>query len=364
MSIASVLAVLAFVVGLASGRLRPNPGPADVGGIAWAMALILAATFAVDRAASFPRLTKLAFPFLVGVCAALARDERTGRRAVAVILVSLALASIWGLVGFVLRGASFATRARGPVGHYLTFAGQLAIGLSLALAIVLVGRDRRWRTGAGVAAALSSAALVATFTRSSWLGILGSAALMLALVQPIALVGLGGLVALLAFFAPGDYRARLLSVFDLSNRWNEQREYMWQAGARMFRDHPWTGVGLQDLHALYAQYRSPAATEPAGHLHSVPVQVAATMGIVGLTALVVLFGSLALTVGRGLRARVRKGGLAAAVQLGAAGALVAFAIAGLFEWNLGDEEVLHPLYALIGLAWASRGWNEDSEPAP
>jgi len=362
MSIASVLAAVALLLLLATGSTRWNRSPADVGAIAWAVALILAAAFALDRAASLPRLTKLAFPFLVGVAATHARDPRTGRRAIGLLLLSLGLASLWGIVGFVLRGASFASRARGPVGHYLTFAGQLAIGASLALAIVLVGRERRWRIAAAAVLGVALTALIATFTRSSWLGIVGSTALMLALVQPLALVGLGGLVLLLAFFAPGEYRARLLSVFDLSSRWNEQREYMWQAGVRMYREHPWTGVGLEDLHALYARYRSPAATEPAGHLHSVPVQVAATMGTVGLVALLVLFVSLALTVGRGLVARVRRGGLAAAVQLGAAGALLAFAIAGLFEWNLGDEEVLHPLYALIGLAWASRSWDDGAAP--
>ena len=147
-------------------------------------------------------------------------------------------------------------------------------------------------------------------------------------------------------------------MFDLSSKWNEQREYMWQAGLRMFRDHPITGVGLEDLHALYERYRSPAATEPAGHLHSVPVQVAATMGTVGLIALAVLGVTLAFTTAHRLRARVRAGGLGAALALGATGALVAFAIAGLFEWNLGDEEVLHPLYALIGLAWAARLWSD------
>ena len=360
MSISSVLAVLALATGLATRRMSWDPSPADRGGIAWAVALLLAALFALDRTASLGRLHKLAFPFLVGLAASHAADERTGRRAVAVTLLSLGLASAWGLVAFVLRGASFASRARGPVGHYLTFAGQLAIGTSLAIAIVLVARDRRWRLGAAAAGALSGAALVATFTRSSWLGLLGAAAVMLALVQPWALAGLAVLIALLVKFAPGDYGARLLSVFDLSSKWNEQREYMWQAGVRMFRDHPWTGVGLEDLHALYERYRSPAATEPAGHLHSVPVQVAATMGTIGLIALAVLGVTLALTAAHRLRARVRAGGLGAALALGATGALVAIAIAGLFEWNLGDEEVLHPLYALIGLAWAARRWSDAS----
>jgi hypothetical protein len=28
-------------------------------------------------------------------------------------------------------------------------------------------------------------------------------------------------------------------------------------------------------------------------------------------------------------------------------------VAGVFEWNFGDEELLYPLYTLVGLAWAA-----------
>ena len=204
MSISSVLAALALAAGIAAGARAWDRSPADAGATAWAIALLLAALFALDRTASLGRLHKLAFPFLVGLAATYARDERAGRRAVAIVLVSLGGAALWGLVGFVLRGASFHSRARGPVGHYLTFAGQLAIGASLAFAIVLVARDRRWRIGAALAGALAGAALVATFTRSSWLGLLGACAVMLALVQPWALVGLAVVILLLVTFAPGD----------------------------------------------------------------------------------------------------------------------------------------------------------------
>lgn len=364
MSIASALTALVMCVALC---LRRNPGwnrsPADFGALAWALAMVLSAVFALDPSASFARLGKVLFPFLVGLAAWHARDPAVGRRAVAVLLVSCSLSAIFGLTAFMLRGASFASRARGPVGHYLTFAGQLAIGAAVAIAVVLVVRDRRWRWGGAACAALAVAALAATFTRSSWLGLIAGSALMLALTRPLALLPLGLAVAALAVLAPGDFRERLWSVFDLSSRWNEQRQYMWQAGARMFRDHPLTGVGLQDLRALYEQYRPPAATEAAGHLHSVPVHVAASMGLVGLAALGVLLVTLARTAGRDLRARLRRRGLSGALSLGALGALAAFAVAGLFEWNLGDEEVLHPLYALIGLAWASRSWDEDPAAA-
>jgi len=135
---------------------------------------------------------------------------------------------------------------------------------------------------------------------------------------------------------------------------------MWDAGMRMFHDHPVTGVGLQDLRDIYDQYRSPASRERAGHLHDVWVQIAATMGCVGLAAFVGLYGSLVWVATRGLRNQLARGGVAAGVRLGVTAALAGFAVAGFFEWNFGDEELLHLLYVLVGIAWAARGW--DAEP--
>src|SRR5262249_44813527 len=156
----------------------------------------------------------------------------------------------------------------------------------VGIAVVLRARDARQRWLASAVLLVCGVALAFTYTRSSWLGLIAGTALMLALVRPLGLAALFAAVAAPALFAPGTFRARLLSAFDPGNAVNEQRQLMWQAGGRMFRDHPITGVGLQDLHALYERYKSPGATEPAGHLHSVPVQVAATMGMVGLLALI------------------------------------------------------------------------------
>jgi O-antigen ligase len=137
---------------------------------------------------------------------------------------------------------------------------------------------------------------------------------------------------------------------------------MWHAGYRMFRDHPLTGVGLQDLHPLYLAYRSAGSTEVVGHLHNVFVQIAATMGVIGLVAFAWLYGALlraasaGLAPGRGLARRLRDEGMGAGVRLGVTAALLGFLVAGLFEWNFGDEELLYLLYTMVGIAWASRRW--------
>jgi O-antigen ligase len=358
----SITAGLACASAIACWIALPPPrwvrSPVDAGAIAWAIALVLATVFAVDRAGSFPRTAKAAFPFMVGLAAWHARDPRLARRALAVLLVSVALSAAFGIALYLGRGQHFPARARGAVGHYITYGGQLMIGASAAVAVALRARSAPWRVLGAVAAVLAAVALALTYTRSSWLGLAAGLALVLALVRPAGLIALVLGIGAAALLGPASFRTRLLSSFDLGSSWNEQREYMWQAGWRMFRDHPITGVGLQDLHALYQRYRSPGAWEPAGHLHSVPVQVAATMGVAGLVAWLALYGSIALTVGRGLRDRVRRGGLSGALALGAAAAFLGFAVAGLFEWNLGDEELLHPLFALVGLAWAAGRWSE------
>src|SRR5262249_13732905 len=104
----------------------------------------------------------------------------------------------------------------------------------------------------------------------------------------------------------------------------------------------------------------------AGHLHNAYVQIAASMGLVGLAAFAWLSASLVRTAWaglgalRGLSTRVRAGGLAAGVRLGVVAALAGFLVAGLFEWNFGDEELLYQLYTLVGIAWAARLWEPES----
>src|SRR4029077_11795829 len=126
-------------------------------------------------------------------------------------------------------------------------------------------------------------AVILAFTRARWLA-----------------APAGG-VAALGVVLPGAYPARAFSIFDPQSPWNRERVHMWEAGLRMLRDHPWTGVGLQDLHSLYERYKSPGAVEPAGHLHSVYVHVAATMGIGGLLALAFLAWGLLRAASRGIR---------------------------------------------------------------
>lgn len=336
-------------------RRRPRElAPVWAATLAWFAAHLLAAGFALDPAASWPRVTKGLMPAIVLVTADLARPARRLGRPVAVLLVSAGLAAVFGLVVFVSHGGGMAARARGAVGHYMTFGGQLLLVGSLAAGIVVATRAWRWRLAAAGVLAVTLAALGATFTRSAWIGFGVSLATMCAVRRPRWTLPLLAALAVAVALAPAPYRARALSAFDPHHPANLQRTYMWQAGVRMFRDHPLTGVGLEDLKPVYDRYKVPGATERAGHLHSIVFQIAATMGLVGLLAFVWLYGSLVRVTLIGLGRSLRDEGLEAGVRLGVLGTLAGFLVAGMFEWNFGDEELLYLLFTLVGLAWAAR----------
>ena len=357
----SITSVATFVLTLALLLFKPRPRwpfpPTTLAWAGWTLAMALSAAFALDPAASWPRLSKALFPGLVALAAFHSQDARLGRRALAGLLVSSAVVSVYGTVLFVAHGASFAARSRGPVGHYMTFAGQLLLIVSVATPIALLAKERRWRWLAGAAAALGAIALTGTFTRSAWIGLGVALATLLAAIRPRWLPALALLFLAGYAIAPADYRDRLHSAFDPHHPMNVERTYMWDAGLRMFRDHPATGVGLEDLHPIYDRYRSPASRERVGHLHSVPIQIAATMGTVGLLAFAALFVALLCCATIGLKPMLKTPTLATGLRVGVLGGLAGFFVAGLFEWNFGDEELLYLLFTLAGLAWSARGWD-------
>lgn len=357
MSIAAIACgLLTLSLWLRAARPELPSTPVNRAALGWFLALLASATFALAPSASLPRVSKALFPALVPLAALHTPNARSGRRVLGLLLLSSAVASLYGTIIFLARGASIASRARGPVGHYMTFGGQLLLVLSVAIPIAVLGRGWRWRLGAALTSALGLAALAATFTRSAWLGLAASLTVMLAAVRPRWLPVFAVILAGLYLLAPLEYRDRLHSAFDPRHPANLERTYMWEAGLRMFADHPVTGVGLQDLHPIYQRYRPAAAHEGAGHLHSVPIQIAATMGLLGLAAFAWLYVSLIRTAGSGLRTMLRSPDVEAGLKLGTLAGLVGFLVAGLFEWNFGDEELLYLLFTLAGLAWSARGW--------
>src|SRR5262249_6089260 len=145
----SITSIATGVLTLSLWFRRPRPHwprtPVRWAWAAWAVALVIATLFAIDPASSAFRLKKALFPSLVSLAAFHTPGRGPGRVVLATLLTSSAVAAVYGIVFFVARGASFASRARGPTGHYMTFGGQLLLWLSVAIAVAVMAPERRWK---------------------------------------------------------------------------------------------------------------------------------------------------------------------------------------------------------------------------
>src|SRR6185295_3939501 len=276
--------------------------PLDFPALGWIAALVVATVASQDPSGSAGRITKGLLLAIVPVAAYHGRDPKLTRRAIAVLLASAAIATIYALTKFVAQGGAFPVRVRGAVGHPLTYGGQAMLLAILAGAILLRSRDRRFMGAACALLALLAPALLGSYTRSAWIGTLVGFGVLIGFTRARWLPALLGAVLVLVLVMPGGYRERATSVFHPHSVWNRERIILWDAGWRMFREHPLTGVGLQDLKPWVARYRSPEAHEPPhGHMHNVYLQVLVTMGVIGFAAFVYLITALWRTAAHRIR---------------------------------------------------------------
>lgn len=337
-------AFLAIVLGILQRRVPLLRTSADAAWIAWGAACLLAAIWAIPEADSWTPMKKVLMIPLAHVTAATVLSGNRARWALRLLVGATAVTALLAAVIFLLK-------ERGPDArlsawsHYMTFAGQILLVAPAAFCASIATRGRmRWLYTLATVALLI--ALILTFTRSAWLGSIVAAVFILARMRPrlLWLVPLG--VGLLLTVAPESYRARAFSSFDLSHPNNQDRQRMWRAGVEIWRDHPWTGVGLGDLIPVYRQYAPADADQIHGHMHNNFIQVLASRGIVGLLAFVWLLGSFAVLIWRARSSDPET----AALLLGVWGSFWGFLTMGLFEWNFGDVEITIPLYFLLGIS--------------
>jgi hypothetical protein len=347
-------AVFALVHGILARRWPVSRTPADAAWIAWACASLLAAVFAIPEAQSWHPIKKVLLIPLAHVAAYGLGGNRT-RWALRLLIGATAMTAVLAMLVFWL-GERPANGRLAAWSHYMTFAGQILLVLPAAVCAMWVSRGRT-RALYAVAALALSLALTLTFTRSAWLGVFAAFAMVLIRLRSRWFWALPILVVLLVAVAPERYRERAVSSFDLSHPLNQERQLLWKRGMHIWRDHPWTGVGLGDLIPVNRLYAEPGEVVIHGHLHNNFVQVLASRGIVGLLAFVWLQVGFGILLWRA-RSADRE---TMALLFGLWGSFWGFELMGLFEWNFGDVEVMIPLYFLLGAAAAQlrRGTSSD-----
>ena len=356
--IALTLCSAAAVLALVFGRRRPPPLP-----LAWPVSLFIAisllAIFASeDPTRSLRDLRGLILLIALYLPVVLVQETEDLERSLALACAAGALLAAIGLGQYLAGPGGVEGRLTG-FHHWLTTAGQLMILSLLGFSRLLFGGGaRRWVWGGGLL--LICAALAFGFARSAWLGTAAGVGCLL-LRRRSRLAWALAVLALVAVLMVPALRHRLLGLGNVDDPSVRNRLALLVSGAEMVRDHPLLGVGPNLASRIYPRYRRDWAPEPgAPHLHNDPLMVAAERGLLGLAAWLLWMGAACRSCWRAARSGIEPHWC----MEGALAALIGFLVAGLFEYNFGDSEILMLVFPIMALPDVAARTRKERGQAP
>jgi len=343
---------------------------------AFALLIVLSVVFSLDPRASVRALPGLSLLLLVPITIDLVDSLRRARTILFAGAASGTAMALFGLAQLARGGPDLENRIRGNLSHYMTLSGLTLLGGCILLAFLFEGRGReRWL---GAAAVIPFSAMVFTLTRGAYVGAVAAVTAYLVLRRPRGLLLVAPALVAVFLLLPPDVRHRAASIADPTDRTNRDRIAMARAGGRMIADRPVFGVGPELVKPYYTLYRDPDAPRwRVPHLHDNVIQIAAASGVFAAAAYLALLGLFFARVAALLRVRRgRNADLTPAADqthrdLVAAAAFLSVAavsVAGLFEYNFGDKEVLMATLPLLALPFSQgmrcEAVEENAPPLP
>ena len=336
-------------------------------------ATVLADLLSGDPLAGMPQIKKF---YVFGIIVLVSSGFRSAARFTTLLVFWSAIAALSGAAGFVhiLARRQMAVhlkwttdydyylddRIKGFANHWMTFGAEQMIVLLLLLSFLLFSCPRRWRILAGCCAAILWISLMLGLTRSIFLlGVPLGFLYLLCAFKPWTLALMPVLALASWAVMPFQVRERVWSTVSPHGEMdsNTFRTVTRRTGWEMVKDHPWLGLGPEQIRPAFESYVPPDIPRPLppgwyGHLHNIYLQYAAERGIPALCFLLWMIGRMVVDFTRALRS-------GAVLQRhryivhGAIAVVVAVLAAGFFEYNLGDSEVLTMFLVVTTAAYAT-----------
>ncbi|MFT4539460.1 MAG: O-antigen ligase [Planctomycetota bacterium] len=364
---ASGLVVLLWLVRLLSGHRHafgrsdspwtgvswpPRNWPLWKPSLAFLLVSILSAAASADSGRSFSKLHEAFLPLLLfAALPSLASESRTSAL---IRLMSLCAFVAAGMGLYEFTGTVGDQRIQGSLGNWMTYSQVLLLAAPMIAARLLWCRSKASPIELIVLLVIL-AAILCSKTRGVWLGGIAGAALLLLVWRPKWVLALPFVILAAYALAPQSVQDRAHSLFDKDNATIQERLYMWRAGCLMVEDRPLLGIGPGQVKALYPQYRledDPRTSKKVlGHLHSNPVQIAAELGLIGVSVWIWFW--IAVAMGLWHRWREQASGVGRASIVGVSASLLALQVAGLTEYNFGDSEVTTLAFCILAMSFVS-----------
>ncbi len=195
-------------------------------------------------------------------------------------------------------------------------------------------------------------ALVLTFSRGCWLGIMAAAAIFITFVAG-KLWGLA-LIALpvVPFILPESIINRFTSIGDMSDSSTSYRVYIWMGTLLMLKDFWISGIGLgtEAFTQVYPFYSYNGIVAP--HPHNLFLQVITESGVIGLAVFLLLMFMFFKNLVVGCQ-YFGKGNKFSVVIVGIASAVVGFLLQGMFDNCFYNYRVFMIFWAVLAIGIAS-----------
>jgi len=346
---------------LVAKETRYRPSPLDLGIGMLLLAAVWSWPLSLDRTTTTIEIIRLAFLWgLAAVSAHYLMNKRFARLALSAFLVTVAGVSLLALAQYVVPGlpignvhtqVSLAGEQLSRVAAFFYdpnyLAGFLSVGVTTAAAVLVHSRRARVALSATAVLVLSAAALIATYSRTGWIGaLIGIVAVVLTAPRRrrVMLVVLGLAVVLIAVaVAPGAITSRFSSILDYRRDMsNATRVYMIGSALQMARDNWQSGTGLGAFAVAYPAYKNPLALGYILKPHEVPLALAAETGVAGVVAVFALLGGMVWVF------FVSRRGRWTTLQSVALAGVLALMVQSLFQYNLYFEYFW--LFAALGVA--------------
>jgi O-antigen ligase len=333
-----------FVLRSPAAKTNSLPGPLDHAALKESMptylisallflllAMLVSMVGTVSAQASLKEIIKwLEFLIVVLLGTQYLRTRRQIWTLVTILFLAAISQACYGYIQYFLnlgpqafvRDASL--RVYGTFGQPNPFAGYINMTLTIAIALMLLGKAWATRILGGATALLLGSAEYLSQSRGGEIAI-AIALLFIVTVGIPRLRPLMGTAAIATLGVVAGYLGgivperllmpilRILGLVRLSFTSPNPQDYAtaerlahWIAGINIFLAHPITGVGIGNYPAVYPQYYITIFVNALGHAHNYYINIAAETGVVGLTAFLLFLTAVFVAGSASYRAVSRK----------------------------------------------------------